>query len=100
MALTGKKLNLIDAFNFLQDSLAAKYETRVVGEQKAFYADNGKYFRPFSIKEWDVVGIEYAHSEEEARKNFFDDGDLFPMEEYTEENKDALLKDILQEIED
>ena len=39
--------------------------------------------------------MEYAPSEKEARKNLFEDGDLFYMDEL---NREEMLKKILMEI--
>lgn len=66
-------------------------------EKKCFKARDDEFFRLARIQWANAIVIEHAFSEIEAKKNMFEDGDLFHIEELDEEQ---MLREMLKEIED
>ncbi len=68
-----------------------------ISERKCFKAREDEIFM-ITVLEWaEALVLEHADSEEDARKNLFEDGDLFYLEEFDEEQ---MLKEMIQEIEE
>lgn len=64
----------------IEKELGKKYRA-FEGAPRSFYAPDGTIFRVSNITKLKSWVLEYAESEELARKGLFgEDGDLFPME--------------------
>jgi len=55
-----------------------QFEKEILNNTNVFVLD-GKYCRVTFIKTLESYVIEYADSYDEAEKNLFEDGDLFPL---------------------
>lgn len=55
-----------------------QFEKKILNNTNVFVQD-GKYCRVTFIKTLESYVIEYADSYDEAEKNLFEDGDLFPL---------------------
>ena len=90
-----KKEKTEKQLEFISQRLASKFEiVEINGEQ--YFHTNDVYFKPFSISDWEAIGIEYAHGLQNALLYRFADGDLFYLDEMTGEE---LLEAVLREIE-
>lgn len=85
-----------DVFLDIKKRFEAKYPVKTFGKNECFIASNGVIFRPFEFPGEDALGIEYAETAEEAKKNRFEDGDLFYLSELS---GDALFDALVAEIE-
>ncbi|MBO5068986.1 MAG: hypothetical protein J6C37_01280 [Roseburia sp.] len=80
----------------LEQRMLERYEMafEVLGK-KCFKARENEFFMLTRLAWANAIVIEHAESENEARKNMFEDGDLFYMDELGEENMlEAMLKEI------
>lgn len=68
-----------------------------ISERKCFKAREDEIFMITGLEWTKAIVLEHACSEEEVRKNLFEDGDLFYLEELDEEQ---MLKEMIQEIEE
>lgn len=68
-----------------------------ISERKCFKAREDEIFMITGLEWAKAIVLEHACSEEEVRKNLFEDGDLFYLEELDEEQ---MLKEMIQEIEE
>ncbi len=88
----GTNLNPVDAkkiYNRVWDELEKRYPLTKKNEEDVFSYSETRYFLPELFPPpWNAIVIEY---------NGFDEGKLFYLEDY--DSIDALMKDILQEIE-
>ncbi len=66
-------------------------------EKKCFKARDDEFFMLTRLAWANAIVIEHAETEDEARKNVFEDGDLFYMDELDE---DAMFEEMRKEIED
>lgn len=96
MASTDKKKRTEERLEYITKGLAAKFEMVEVNGEKHFHAGDNLYFSPFSISDWEAIGVEYAHGIREAILNQFADGDLFYLDEM---DADTMLAAVLHEIE-
>ena len=82
---------------YLEQELSKKY-TYVfdVRGQHCYKARPDEYFMISGFSYFRAVIVEHAFSEEEARKNVFEDGDLFYVEVMS---KEEMLKEVIHEIE-
>ena len=79
-----------------EQRLETQYETAFeIAGGKCFKSEENTFFLITPLSWADAIVVEYAPSEEEARKNLFEDGDLFYMDEL---NRKEMLKKILMEI--
>ncbi len=82
----------------LEQRFEEKYGTPFfVWKRKCFTVNEREFFRVAGLKWLNAIVIEHAFSEEEAKKNMFEDGDAFYMDEFTE---DEMLDAMIKEIED
>ncbi len=80
---------------FLEDELHKRYEL-VQDSGIRFLTEDGKVFFLTAIRDYNAVVVEYAESHEEAALNRFEDGDLFFVDDLSEEE---MLAAIINEIE-
>ena len=81
----------------LNEKLSQEYESIMIGGTQCFLIRDGMVCRIDSIGgEYDAFVIEYAENLELAQKNIFgEDGDLFFMDEFDEEEMlEAMKKEI------
>ena len=68
-----------------------------ISERKCFKVREDEIFMITGLEWAQAIVVEHADSEEEARKNLFEDGDLFYLEELDEEQ---MLQEMIREIEE
>lgn len=68
-----------------------------VRERKCFTVSEQEFFIVSRLLCFNAIVIEHAFSETEAKKNVFEDGDLFYIDELTEEE---MFNEMIKEIED
>ncbi len=90
------KEDLTRTISTLEKHLAERYEQLSIGHRTCFRLTDGSIIALDSISCFHAVVVEYAKDLSDANKNLFEDGDPFPIHQYSE---DALLKSILAEIE-
>lgn len=89
--------NRRNRIEFIEKSLKDKYEVLEVNGMNCFKHSNGTIFHVDELGgNYDALVIEYADNLEEAKKNQFEDGDLFYMDEL---DKEEMLNQIIAEIE-
>ena len=95
-----EKIKLVDdTLDHIRAELALHYEKRSVNGKDVFFLDRKDlYFAPFGFVESFEFGIEYAQGIREAKRNWYEDGELFCPEDYA--SFDDFFQDILKEIED
>lgn len=83
----------------LNSRLAQRLESIVIDDNICFFASNGAVCRLDSIgNDYNALVIEYADNIEMAKKGIFgEDGDLFYMDEMSE---DEMFEAMLEEISD
>lgn len=86
-----------ETFSKMNEQLTKLYEKVSVAGQECFRHESGMYFRLFEFPGSNALCIEYAENYEEAQKNRFEDGDLFYMDELSE---DEMFNAMIKEIED
>ncbi len=86
------RIQRIEAIN---KRLAERYPQAVVGGSVCF-VKGARFFRLDEIGAFDAILVEYAVGIEAAENNVFEDGDLFYMDELSEEE---MFTAILSEIE-
>lgn len=82
----------------LEQRMKEHYEIifEVLGK-KCFKARDNEFFMLTRLSWANAIVIEHAETEHEAKKNMFEDGDLFYMDELDE---DAMFEEMRKEIED
>ena len=66
-----------------------------VSEKKCFMAGNDEFFMVTGLSWENAIVIEHASSKVEAKKNMFEDGDLFYIGELSDEEMfEAMVKEI------
>lgn len=98
MNSTELKKKIDERISKLELRMKERYEIAfdVLGKN-CFKASDYEFFILTRMFWANAVVIEHADSEEEARKNRFEDGDLFYMDELEE---DAMFNAMIREIED
>lgn len=81
----------------LESRFAALYEKIRIGEKKCFRLEDGRIISLGTVTSYGALVIEYADDYDEAAMNRFEDGDLFYLEDMSE---DEMLRSMLQEISD
>lgn len=95
MTLKEKRKQTIER---IERRLAEKYEGIRINGENCFLKEDGTVFHLCGLTEpFNAVVIEYASTIEEAEKNMSEDGDLFYMDEMTE---DEIYQAMINEIED
>lgn len=84
------------AFCKIQKFFQCRYPVTQLGNQKCFLAPNGYFFRLFEFPGDYALAIEYAETEDDAKRNRFEDGDRFYLSELSE---DELFHAMINEIE-
>ena len=95
MTSMDKKKRTKERMEYITKGLASKFEIVEVNGEKFFHSEDDLYFLPFSISDWEAIGVEYAHGIREAILNQFTDGDLFYLDEM---DADTMLAAVLHEI--
>lgn len=91
-----KKKKIEERKNWLEQKLETQYETAFeITGGKCFKSESNTFFLVTPLSWANAIVVEYAPTEEGARKNLFEDGDLFYMDEL---NREEMLKKILVEI--
>jgi hypothetical protein len=81
----------------LEDKFRKMYQEISVNDDVCFMLNDGMVISLALFKKFNAVVIEYAKNIEDAKKNIFDDGDLFYFEDY--KNEDEMLEAMIREIE-
>ncbi len=93
--LSTERLDVSYTIEILNSKLATEFEQININRLNCFLLPSGVIINLFSSKDWKAVGVQYADNLKEAKKNLFEDGDLFYLEDMTEEELYlALLKEI------
>lgn len=80
----------------INERVGLLYKSCYINGQIRYELPDGQYFSIDALI-WDAFVVEYADNYEEAEKNRFEDGNLFYVEDYPDEEK--LIESILEEIE-
>lgn len=80
----------------LEDRLRNKYKEIIIGEDVCFVLNDGEIIHLVGLVQFKAIVIEYADSFDEAKKNMYDDGDLFYMDDYPEPER--MFEDMIKEI--
>lgn len=96
MNLMERKKNINDRVANLEQRIRERYDMAFqLSGKDCFKTGNDEFIILTGLSWANAVVVEYAESEQEARKNIFEDGDLFYMEELDEnEMFDAIIKEI------
>jgi hypothetical protein len=81
----------------LESRLRKRYKTLTINNKNCFLTEDGTIIHLTGLKSFNAIVIEYASSEDEAKKNMFEDGDLFYLKELDEEQ---MFQAMIQEIEE
>ena len=80
----------------IEKKIAEKKQPTVIGDRTCFETLSGGFLRLDEIY-GDSIVIEFAENIKEARNNRFEDGDIFPAEEYDEENLCKIIEQAIEE---
>lgn len=96
MNLMERKKNINDRVANLEQRIREHYNIAFqLSGKDCFTTGNDEFFMLTGLSWANAVVVEYAESEQEAKKNIFEDGDLFYVEELDEnEMFDAIIKEI------
>lgn len=98
MNLTEKKKKIDDRTFNLEQQLEKKYKKVFdIFGKKCFKAREDEFFSLTRLQWANAIVVEHAFSLEEAKKNMFEDGDLFYLDELNEEQ---MLEKMIEEIEE
>lgn len=79
----------------MENRLKKRYKTLTINDENCFLTEDGTILHLTGLKDFNAIVIEYALSEEEAKKNMFEDGDLFYLDEMNEEQMfGAMIEEI------
>ena len=78
----------------LEQLFAAKYSSVEVGERNCFKLPDGILFAVATVSAYKAYVLEYAESLDAAKRNQFEDGDLF----YLNDSLDDLFNEMCEEI--
>lgn len=87
---------MLERLQNLADRLQNRYSTITINGNVYFTTDKGIIFEIVCLKDFKAFVIGYAETADEAKKNFFEDGDLYYMDEMTE---DEMFERMIKEIE-
>ena len=89
--------SLEDVRNRIDNRIADRYPSPFeIDGQRCYLFGKDHYFMitPFHF-EYDSIIVEHAHSLEEAKKNLFEDGDRFYLDEMTDDEiYDAIINEV------
>lgn len=88
---------MMERIRKLENELRKIYKSVNVNGDNCFAKKTGEIFHLFGIKDFNALGIEYAENMNEAKKNVYEDGDLFYINDMNEEE---MLAAMVREIED
>ena len=98
MSSMEKKKMIDERINILEDKMKERYETVFeINDQKCFKVREDEFFMLTRLSWANAIVIEHAFSVDEAKKNMFEDGDLFYMDEM---NESEMYNAMIREIED
>lgn len=80
----------------IENKLKDIYKALEVNGENCFLKESGEVIHLFGMEEFNALCIEYAENIETAKKNLYEDGDLFYIDEMNEEE---MLTAMLREIE-
>ncbi|MEG1523466.1 MAG: hypothetical protein RR297_01020 [Clostridia bacterium] len=80
----------------MEEQISKRYATCEVNDKRCFVTSKGIVFSIFEFPSEDALCIEYADSQLEAKRNAFEDGDRFYLEDM---DAKEMLQKILTEIE-
>lgn len=81
----------------MESRLRKRYKILTINNKNCFLTEDGTIIHLTGLKSFNAIVIEYASSEDEAKKNMFEDGDLFYLKELDEEQ---MFQAMIQEIEE
>ncbi len=81
----------------MESRLRKRYKTLTINNKNCFLTEDGTIIQLTGLKSFNAIVIEYASSEDEAKKDMFEDGDLFYLKELDEEQ---MFQAMIQEIEE
>ena len=96
MTQTEMKSRLMERSKALEGRFEMRFEKRIIKERTCFLRPDGMLFALDFLLPFGALVLEYADSVEEAKKNRFEDGDLFYLEDMDEE---TMFQCMIQEIE-
>lgn len=80
----------------LESRLKNRYKAIEINGTNCFRSEKGEIIHLAALKKMRAIVIEYASSEGEAKKNMFEDGDLFYVDEM---DANRMYEEMLKEIE-
>lgn len=81
--------------NEIERRLSEKFEKIEVGGRECYKLKDGRVICVGLIESWEALVIEYADNDDMAKRNSFEDGDLFHL---ADANAEDIFKAMLQEI--
>lgn len=95
MTQTEMKSKLLERSKALEGRFEIQFGKQIINEHVCFSRPDGVIFSIGTLLSFGALVVEYADSEVEAKRNRFDDGDLFYLEEMDEE---TMYQGMIQEI--
>ena len=95
MTQTETKSKLLERSKALECRFEIQFEKKIINERVCFSRQDGVIFSIGTLLPFCALVVEYADSAEEAKRNLFEDGDLFYLEEMDEE---TMFQGMIQEI--
>lgn len=87
---------MLKRLKYLENKLQSKYQSIEIQGNHCFITNKDEIIHLTGLKNFRAIVIEYAETLEEAKRNLFEDGDLFYIDELTE---DEMLNKMIKEIE-
>lgn len=85
------KVNIKPMKDKIEKRIAEKQLPVFIGNRACFKTVSGGFLR-LDVIFGDSIVIEFAENMKEAEKNRFEDGDIFSLEEYTEEELSNIIE--------
>lgn len=95
MTQTETKSKLLERSKALECRFEIQFGKQIINERVCFSRPDGVIFSIGTLLSFGALVVEYADSEAEAKRNRFEDGDLFYLEEMDEE---TMYQGMIQEI--
>ena len=96
MTQTEMKYRLLERSKALERRFETLFQKCVINDRDCFSRTDGMIFAVDFLLSFGALVIEYAENADEAKKNRFEDGDLFYIEDMDEE---TMYNSMIQEIE-
>lgn len=90
--MTSKEMQ--STIELLEQRFAEKYAPIAVGERNCFKLPDGSLFAVATVSAYKAYVLEYADSLDAAKRNQFEDGDLF----YLDASLDDMFNEMCEEI--